>query len=793
MCSDRLHRRVSAVAWAAVACAFMATTAQAGRWTNHLDASVINEIVPRGNVLYMATFGGLVLYHTDTGEFEQFTNDAGLLSNTLSSLVFDADDNLYIGSAEFGVAKVRVGNGQITVLRSLSEQIDGLASNTVNSLAVWGEDIVYGSTPGAGLIRKDFASARYFQRDGLPGADVLDVLPMGDEVWMATDGGVATLDRLGLIQTVAGGPAEANVLGTDGTRIWVGTDSGVRRFDPGDDSWTDVGPAGQKMYSLGWDGATMWGASTRNLLRYSGSGQAWTFIIADSLLLPYQFNGGAGSVQMRGLGVVSATDVYMGCSHPTDVRGANLLHFDGTHLTNLKSNTPTANNIVRLTVDVDGSLWASTFSFYVGKLMPSGNWVNYNSSISGIQIPSNKFTNIAFLADSGGHKWFSTLTDPRKPSSDWMPLDELDDRLDSVYSNDTWTRHTLGSGGGDGLGSLRPQRAAEDPAGNRWFLSDYDVDAVALGWRGINILSRDKSQWFQMTMVKDPRMIADNVVDVAFGSTYAYVAFLEDGVYLWNHGGYDWPALTDFPPDRWEVRVAADSLPSEAFISRLQLRSDGRLWVATSGGLFYYQNGKISDVPVYTGIGPGIVSPGVRDILLDHDQNLWVATDAGLNRIARNDNDDIQTFMTPASFARLAGLRYPLEVIAPLAGTDCQSLAIHPTRDILYIGTFGGLSAYDFTAAPSTPTDLTRVYVYPNPVYASKGHDSLKIANLTGPVTVEIYNLEGELVDSRPAAADGDVVWDLTDRGGIYVGSGNYIVRIVGPTGSTQRTVAVLR
>jgi hypothetical protein len=283
------------------------------------------------------------------------------------------------------------------------------------------------------------------------------------------------------------------------------------------------------------------------------------------------------------------------------------------------------------------------------------------------------------------------------------------------------------------------------------------------------------------------------VVDVAYAPTFAYVAFKKNGVYRWNHGGYDWPTLTNIVTDSWSTSVSSGQLPSVADITRLQLRSDGRLWIATTAGLFYHDFGRVNDVPVYTGIGPGIISLGVRDILLDHDENLWVATDTGLNRIARDDNNDIQAFMTPASFAILAGLRYPLDVIAPLAHADCQSLAIHPTRDVLYIGTFGGLSAYNFTAAPSTPTDLTRVYVYPNPVYASKGHDSLKIANLTGPVTVEIYNLEGELVDSRVATSDGDVVWDLTDRSGLFAGSGNYIVRIVGPSGSTRRTVAVLR
>jgi hypothetical protein len=443
--------------------------------------------------------------------------------------------------------------------------------------------------------------------------------------------------------------------------------------------------------------------------------------------------------------------------------------------------------VLRLDIDIDGSLWASFASFYVGKLMPDGDWFNYNSSTPGVQIPTNAFTNIAFLADSQGHKWFSSLSTPANP----RPLDELDDQRDANYSNDVWVRHALNSGGGDGYGTLRPQRAAEDPAGNRWFLSD-DF-AASSGWKGINILSRDKSAWFRMTQDKDPRMVADNVADVAFGPTYAYVAFKTSGVYRWRHGGYDWNNLTNFVPDTWTAWVTVDDLPSGTFINRIALASNDRLFIATADGLFYSDGGTVGSIPAYTGISPGIVSPKVQDVLLDHEENIWVATDLGLNRVSRTDYNVIQTFLTPASFLILSGLRYPLDVISPLAHADCRSLAIHPTRDILYVGTFGGISVYDFSAPPVTATNLSTVYVYPNPVYTTKGHVALKIANLTGPVTVEIYNLEGELVDSRSVSIDGDVAWDLTTKDGRTASSGKYIVRIVNETGSIQRPFALVR
>ena len=780
----RCARAVLAAAGAAI---LAATPATAGRWKNHVDASMINEIVPHGGDLYIATFGGLLVYNPAGGTFQQYTNDGGLPSNALQCLTFDDHGDIYAGTADIGVAKVRLSNGSLKLIRSLSEQIDGLASNTVNSIATWGDVIVYGATPGAGTIRNDFASARFFERDGLPGPDVLDVMPLGDEVWMATSGGVATLNRLGIIQTVPNSPVNAQVIGTDGTNVYVGTSTGVRRYDPSNGSWTDIGPA-QRIWSLFWDGTAMWAGGTRNINRYSGTGTTWTSVNADSIQNRYLFSTGTGNVQMKGLAVAGDGTVFFGSASPSDLRGPNLMHYDGTHIANLYSNTPGANSVLRLDVDIDGSLWASFGNFYVGKLMPNGNWLNYNNAITGIQIPTNAFSNIAFLADSQGHKWFSTLS---SPTGTFKPLDELDDQRDADYTNDVWVRHTLGSGGGDTYGSLRPVRAAEDPAGNRWFMSD-DFGA-SLGWQGFNILSRDGTAWFQMNPAREPRMVSGNVIDAAFGGIETYVGFLHDGVYRWTNFGFDWPSLTSFASDQWGVFVNKAQLPSSADITRLALRNDGRLWVATTAGLFYSYGGTLSSVPTYTGISPGIVSPKVQDIMLDHDENLWVATDLGLNRIARDDNNDIQTYLTPASFAVLSGLRYPLDVISPLANADCHALAIDPKKDILYIGTFGGISIYDFSAPAATPTDLSRVYVYPNPVYTSKGHAALKLGNLTGPVKVEIYNLEGELVDSRTVQADGEVAWDLTTRDGLLAGSGNYIVRIVGEHGSVQRSIALIR
>ena len=749
-------------------------------WSNYMDTSMINEIVQKDGVLYMATFGGLVLYDVGRGEFEQFANINRMPSNQLRCLTFDDDDNLYVGTADFGVAKLSFSGGAPALVRSLNAQIDGLSSNTINAIVKWGPDILYGANPGAGTIRNDFASARYLERDGLPDDDVKDVLADGDYAWIATNAGVAILDHQGFIRRPTGAPTVANVLGTDGTTIWVGTNDGVQRFNPSDSSWTDIGPDTRAMYALTWDGTQMWGGSTRNFFRYTGSGQNWDLFSTTPIAVNYTFAAGGSINQIRGLAVVGNGDVYLGSVQPNELRGVNLIRYDGTSQVNLFANSPGGTDLKRLSVDTDGSLWAMFSPMYVGKLTTAGTWVNYNAAISGIQIPSQQYNNLTLLADSQGFKWFCSLPSPT--------LDQLDDRHDALYTNDVWTRHALDSGGGDGLGTLSLQRGVEDPAGNRWFLSPVG---------GINILSRDGTQWFEMTPLKDSRMLSVDVTDVAFGPNFAYVAYRSEGIQLWALGGFDWANITNTTGDSWITRVASTSLPAAAAVLAIERRSDNVLYIGTQSGLFRYPSTTsrpVDEIPQYVGIGAGIVSSDVQDILLDHDENLWVATNLGLNKIARDDEGDIQTYTTAAMYVTaLADLRYPLTIISPLSNADCRSLAMHPTQDILYIGTLSGLTVLDYTPPPSAPTDLSKVYLYPNPVYRSRGQNEVMIHNITGPVTIQVYNVEGLLVHSQSVDTNGQVAWDLTTETGFLAASGNYLVRVVGSNGAVTKTIAVLR
>lgn len=763
-----------------------------GKWVSHVDPSLISEIVLRDGELYIASSGGLVIYQPADSSFEQFTNTIGLPSNFLTCLAFDNSGSIWVGTEDAGIARLDATAGGFDV-NPLNSTFHGLSDDRIKTLTAWGDTIVYGTRLGAGLIIQGFPGPRFFVRNGLPDDVVNDVFADGDVVWIATEGGVAFLDKLGFIRQYSVGLPDlsAKVFARADTAIWVGTANGAARFNPADSTWVPEGIAGEAVFSLSYDGSKLWAGARGRFHENDGSG--WMTHGLFTIYGKYDLNNTISEV--RGLQPIPGGQVYLGVAEASlERRGAHLVLFEGSTVRDLPFNTIPQNTLRRLSFDVDGSLWVSALQFGVGKLTPTGIWFNYNRAVGDTNLTTRLF-NWAFLADSEGTKWFGALSSPSKP----FPLDELQDGLDTDYSNDVWTHHGVRSGGLDGLGSLNSLRALEDPAGNRWFLSN--VTHSGQGWWGINILSQDKSAWRQVNPMSTlpATMASGDVPDVAFGAGGdVWVGFRKSGIQRWVTGGYDQTNLFDFSDDAWITIRKSEDFDDSDLLS-LALRSDGILWIGTeSEGVYKYNTltGAFRQIPPNrsaAGAGVGLLGPRVADLVFDRDENLWVATDLGLNRIARDDDNDIASFTTPGVWQNLLNLFFGIDAVSPIVDADCRALAMHPTKNILYIGTSGGLSVLDLASLEAVASGLSNVYVYPNPILRRKGHQVLRIANITAPVDVEIYTIEGELVHSQTARNSEDVVWDLTTQTGFVASSGVYMVRISSGAESLVKMVSLIR
>ncbi|MEE9270370.1 MAG: two-component regulator propeller domain-containing protein, partial [Candidatus Krumholzibacteria bacterium] len=418
-----------------------AAVAQRGGWQSHLDPSLISEIELRSGELYIASNGGLLIFTLADSSFEQFTSVSGLPSNFLTALEFDNSGSLWVGTEKSGVAELDFVAAGLNV-RPLSKLFNGLSDDRITSLTAWGDTIVYGSQNGAGLIVQGFPGQRFFTSNGLPSDEVNAVLADGDRVWMATNNGVAFLDNFGFIRQFSTGlPALAahSLVKTD-TAMWVGTADGVARFNPADSTWVPEGLAGEGVFSMRFDGQKLWAGTRQRVYRNDGTGWVGQSIFA--MYLKYTINNTRAAI--RGLQPMPGGTVYAGVAEAVDERrGVHLLRLDGVNLRNFVFNGPPMNHIDRMSFDLDGSLWVGSLKFGVGKLHPSGTWLNYNNA-SGDTNLTNRSKNLAFIADSQGSKWFNTLSVPAAPK----PLDELRDSLDLDVSNDVWVHHFTGSGGG---------------------------------------------------------------------------------------------------------------------------------------------------------------------------------------------------------------------------------------------------------------------------------------------------------------------------------------------------------
>ncbi|UCG50950.1 MAG: T9SS type A sorting domain-containing protein [Candidatus Latescibacterota bacterium] len=770
------------------------------KWVSHVDPSLMSEIVLWDGELYIASTGGLLIYNPSNSSFEQFTNTIGLPSNFLTCLTFDSSGDIYVGTEDSGVARLRFVPGGFDVI-PLSSTFHGLSDDRITSLTAWGDSVVYGTKNGAGLIIKGFPGPRFVKRDGLPNEVVNDVIADEDRAWIATDSGVVYLDRFGFITEVSAGLPDVKTLSlakTD-TALWVGTAAGVAYLTHAGTTWVPGGLESESVFSLYSDGSVLWAGSRATLYENDGAGSGWLAHPIFNLYVKYSLNNRLSEI--RAIQPMPDGTVYFGAGDPRlRRRGCNLLFFDGnsTVVDRPFKGIP-ANTLLRFAFDIDQSLWISTTNFGVVKLTPTGEWFAYNSATGDTNLSSN--FNLAFLADSQGSKWFCSLSYPGDtPEPD--PLDQLEDQLDTDYSNDTWTHHRIGDGGGDGLRSLRFQEAREDPAGNRWFLSDEDQEN-APGWWGINILSQDGTTWRHVNPTStDPGgnldgMKAGNVVDVAFGEDgIVYLALRNFGVQAWIPGGYDTANLFDLTDDTWIVikQVGVQGgFQSEAEILSLALRSDGALWVGTTVGAYRIVGTAMTHIPANRGFGVGLLGNVVNDLEFDRQENLWIATDLGLNRIARDDIGDIASFTTPIVWQTQLNLFFPPDVVSPIVNADCRRLALHPEKTLLYIATGNGLSVLDISSLERRETDLSTVYLYPNPIRTSRGDVGLKIANIDSEVRVAVYTLEGELVHRQEASTAGDVVWDLTTKSGFLAASGVYLVRISSVNGSVVKMISLIQ
>ena len=208
-----------------------------------------------------------------------------------------------------------------------------------------------------------------------------------------------------------------------------------------------------------------------------------------------------------------------------------------------------------------------------------------------------------------------------------------------------------------------------------------------------------------------------------------------------------------------------------------------------------------------SGFADGLLSSNVTDLSLDGNGDLWVGTEAGLNRIRMRGSDTtIDAYTDLASFFTYdMGVFYSDGIISDMAGGGIHNLARDASGRELLIGSSLGATIARIAPSGEVRSDpLDPLYVYPNPFDLGVSGTMLKLGGITADVTyvgglpqggagVEIFNLEGQLVFRHDNVAADAGFWDGRNFLGRLVTPGLYVVKVQLAGYHTFKSLAVLR
>ena len=221
-------------------------------------------------------------------------------------------------------------------------------------------------------------------------------------------------------------------------------------------------------------------------------------------------------------------------------------------------------------------------------------------------------------------------------------------------------------------------------------------------------------------------------------------------------------------------------LPDQFF--NLTEDMDGKVWVATSSGLFviddvtqvFDPNFQFTQIKINRNDGSGLADYLLNDvaiscIAIDAANRKWIGTqNSGAYLISADGQEMIHHFTTENS---------------PLLCDEVQSIAVHPRTGEVVFGTPEGICSYISDATvPEEELSKSNVTIFPNPVTPDY-NGPIAIRGLVSDTEVKIVSTGGQLVWNGRSAG-GTCLWNGMANNGKRVASGIYHVVANTPEGN---------
>lgn len=220
------------------------------------------------------------------------------------------------------------------------------------------------------------------------------------------------------------------------------------------------------------------------------------------------------------------------------------------------------------------------------------------------------------------------------------------------------------------------------------------------------------------------------------------------------------------------TQINNGALPGQ-WVRDIYLDSEQNLWIATNQGIAYFFNAPGIDasaavnavLPIFEN-RLALANTATTQILLAPDRSIWIGTESqGLWHFGPDLERLIRNFTVQNS---------------PLPSSQIHSLALNEKSGELFISTSEGSLSFRAESIRSAD-NLGALKIYPNPI-RNDFNGVLSIEGTTDFSTLKIATTAGSVVASIAVGA-GKVTWNLRDPSGNRIGPGVYLVYVVDEAG----------
>ena len=331
----------------------------------------------------------------------------------------------------------------------------------------------------------------------------------------------------------------------------------------------------------------------------------------------------------------------------------------------------------------------------------------------------------------------------------------------------------------------RTDGAMYDEQGNLWILN-------AVGTKSINIFTPDK-QWFSFGLASQsdtiPLYTPGEIMVDRRNTQWKWIpqCRYNTGLLLLQDNGTPTNDKDDqvFYRNEWYDQNGKPVIPE--FIYSMAQDHDNTIWVGTNAGLFlipatidFTTSNRCERVIISrndgTQLGDYLLdNEQINHIVVDGANRKWIATaTSGVFLLSPNGEETIEHFTTENS---------------PLSSNNVLSIAILESTGEVFFGTSQGLVSY-MSDAIEPAKNFSDIYAYPNPVHPNY-HGVVTIRGLMANTEVRIVDASGNLVTTIQGNG-GEAVWDMTNAQGSRVASGIYTALCNTQDGAAHSTVKIM-